>query len=306
MTPFLKETKLAIKLGKDASRIPEWFKKNGFQSFEKSDKTPVTLADIATQVYIINSLKRNFPQDNIIAEEEGTILDDDAESLILKCYRDLHIEIRNLKEIVNYRGPPSKRQWTIDPIDGTQGFVEGLSYAIGIGFMKESLPTACAISVPSYDDRGMALFCAERGKGAHASYGEGPFSKISASKTSELKDLVLCQSLHYDLPWVSEYAIKIGIQKSIKIDSMLKFCKVADGSADLYIKPIDLKHSYSWDYMPGILIVEEAGGKVTDLKNEPIWIEDEHIRWSAPGIVASNGIVHDNLLQELSTMPIFE
>ncbi|MBN1803151.1 MAG: hypothetical protein JW891_16695 [Candidatus Lokiarchaeota archaeon] len=303
MTQFSKETRLAIKLGKNACRIPEWFQKNGFQSFEKSDKTPVTLADIATQAYIINSLRMEFPEDNIIAEEEGTILDSKAEGLIVKCYRELGLEITNLKEIVNYRGSSSNRQWTIDPIDGTQGFVEGLSYAIGIGFMIDSIPSACAISVPSYEKNALALFFAEKGRGAHASYGEGDFTKITVTRKSDLKELVLCQSLHYDQPWVSEFAQKIGIQNSIKIDSMLKFCKVAEGSADLYIKPIDLEHSFSWDYMPGILIVEEAGGKVTDTQNQPIWVDNEHIRWTSPGIVASNGVIHENIMRELSTMP---
>ncbi|MFX1238167.1 MAG: inositol monophosphatase family protein [Promethearchaeota archaeon] len=294
-----RESKLAIKLGIEASVIPEWFRKKGFQFFEKNDNTPVTLADLATQIYIINSLMEEFPDDNIIAEEEGTIINEESKKIISKCFQELNIEINNIKEIVNYRGKASNRQWTIDPIDGTQGFVKGLFYAIGIGFMEDSVPMTCAISVPSYDKRGLALFSAERGKGAHASYGRKSFISIKASKKANVPDFVLYQSLHYDMPWVSQVAQNLKIHNSIKIDSMLKFCKVADGSADLYIKPIDPQHSFSWDYMPGILIIEEAGGKITDIRNEPLWIENERLRWTAPGIVASNGIAHDFVIQEI-------
>lgn len=300
MVQYSRESKLAIKLGKEACRIPEWFRTHGFSSFEKNDKTPVTLADLATQIYIINSLKETYPDDNIIAEEEGTIIDNRAKDIITNCFQKLEIEIDNIKDVVNYRGGSLNRQWTIDPIDGTQGFVEGLSYAIGIGFMVDSIPTACAITVPSYDHRGLALFSAEKGKGAQASYGGAIFQNIKVSKTAKISDFVLCQSLHYDKPWVTKLAQKLGIRNSIRIDSMLKFCKVADGSADLYIKPIDPEHSFSWDYMPGILIIEEAGGKITDIQNEPLWVENDRVGWTAPGIVASNGIAHEDIIQDLN------
>ena len=69
----------------------------------------------------------------------------------------------DFKEIINYGGKPSEYTWTIDPIDGTQGYIEGLSYAIGIGFIDGSQPTISVISVPNYDERGLAIFYAERG-----------------------------------------------------------------------------------------------------------------------------------------------
>lgn len=302
MNMYNKESELAIDLVKKACKIPEWFKKKGFDYFEKQDETPVTLADLATQIYIISKIKEFFPEDKIIAEEEGSFINSKTESIITKCFSDLEIDINNLHDMVNYSGPESNSEWCIDPIDGTQGYIEGLSYAIGIGFMVESEPKTCAISVPNYNDEGLAIFSAVKGKGAYASYGEKDFKKITVSNQDSLKDAVLCLSLHYNKPWVLEFAKKVGINKLIRIDSMLKFCKIADASADLYIKPIDLEHSYTWDFLPGYLIVREAGGKVTDSSNRPIWFEGDALRWSEPAVIASNNIIHDKVVNHLKKL----
>ena len=302
MNMYNKESELDIKLVKKAYEIPEWFKEKGFKSFEKRDQSPVTLADLATQIYIISEIKEFFPEDKIIAEEEGSFINLKTENIITKCFSDLNIDINNLRDMVNYSGPESNREWVIDPIDGTQGYIEGLSYAIGIGFMVESEPKTCAISVPNYNDEGLAIFSAVKGIGAYASYGGKKFKKLKVSNQDSLKDAVLCISLHYNKPWVLEFAKQVGINKLIRIDSMLKFCKIADGSADLYIKPIDLEHSFSWDFLPGDLIVKEAGGKVTDSNNKPIWFEGDALRWSEPAVIASNGIIHDNVVNHLKKL----
>lgn len=299
---YNKESELAIDLVKKAYKIPEWFKEKGFKSFEKRDQSPVTLADLATQIYIIHNLKAKFPEDHILAEEEGSLINTNSEELIYECFDELKIKVEDIKETLNYRGSLSAREWTVDPIDGTQGYVKGLSYAIGIGFMVESEPKISAISVPNYNDEGLAIFSAVKGIGAYASYGGKNFKKLKVSNQDSLKDAVLCISLHYNKPWVLEFAKQVGIDKLIRIDSMLKFCKIADASADLYIKPIDLEHSYTWDFLPGYLIVREAGGKVTDSINRPIWFEGDALRWSEPAVIASNGIIHDKVINHLKKL----
>jgi 3'(2'), 5'-bisphosphate nucleotidase len=299
---YNKESELAIDLVKKAYKIPEWFKEKGFKSFEKRDQSPVTLADLASQIYIIHNLKAKFPEDHILAEEEGSLINTKSEELIYECFDDLKIKVEDIKETLNYRGSLSAREWTVDPIDGTQGYVKGLSYAIGIGFMEESEPKTSAISVPNYNDEGLAIFSAIRGIGAFASYGGKKFKKLKVSNQDSLKDAVLCISLHYNKPWVLEFAKDVGINKLIRIDSMLKFCKIADASADLYIKPIDLEHSFSWDFLPGYLIVREAGGKVTDSINRSIWFKGDALRWSEPAVIASNGIIHDKVVNHLKKL----
>ena len=78
---------------------------------------------------------------------------------------------------------------------------------------------------------------------------------------------------------------------------------IADGSADLYIKPIKIQNSYSWDYLPGTLLVKEAGGKVTDFNNKEVIFDNEKCVITSSGILTSNGYLHEktlDLLQQIS------
>ena len=170
MSSYQKELKIASNLVRKTSEITEWFRETGFKTIEKKDYLPVTLADYAGQIFINNNLKQNFPSDQLIAEEHLENLSDPQEEIIRKCYQDLNIPIQKFESNLNYQGNPSTRQWTIDPIDGTRGFVANLSYSIGIGFLVNNKPTVSAIGAPNYNKKGLAVFRAELGEGAEASY----------------------------------------------------------------------------------------------------------------------------------------
>ena len=296
---FKKELKIAVELVRKATEITEWFREKGFESFLKSDQSPVTIADFASQIYIVSRLNDYFPDDEIIAEEENIdYIDLKAENLIKQCFDELGVEkLKLIKENIAYRGKSSKRQWTVDPIDGTAGYQEGLSYAVGIGLMINSLPKICAIGVPNYNEKSLAIFSAEEGQRAQVSYDNKGLKPIQVSQREDIKNIRLCHSLHYDKPWVLNFAQNIGIRNFIQIDSMAKFCMVADGSADLYIKPLDAAHSFTWDFMPGDLIVREAGGDITDLNGKRLKFKKEKCLWTAPGIIASNGIIQKKIIE---------
>ncbi len=297
MSDYKKDLEIGTEIIKKASEITEWFRKSGFEIFEKNDSSPVTIADFASQIYIITKLKELYPKDQIIAEEDAiSLIDDKGIKVIRDCFRDLNIhDVAEVKEILNYRGKSSNRIWTIDPIDGTRGFQEGLSYALGICLMEKSIPKICAIAVPDYDDRGLAIFSAELLHGAKASYGGTDFKPIHVSTQKDIKKARMCHSLHYDMPWVVQFAEKIGIKDRIQLDSMAKFCMVADGSCDIYVKPIMGYEASSWDYSPGDLLVREAGGIVTDLDEERLTFKDKKCILRSPGIIGTNGLLHDEV-----------
>ncbi len=300
-----KEIQTIVKIIRNAIRITEWFKEEGFKTYIKQDQSPVTLADYASQIYIISKLKELYPKDSIIAEETfSSELNNYTEKVIQSCYNKLNLSLKpNIKEILNYRGPNSKTRWSIDPIDGTKGYQKGLSYAIGVGLINNQEKKLSIIGVPNYNTDGVAVFVANKGKGALTSYGEKDFVPIKVSETRDVKKSVLCHSLHYDEPWVMKLANKLGIENYIQIDSMAKFCMVADGSADLYIKPMYVDRSFIWDFLPGDLLVTEAGGKVTDLKGvSPNYI-DNKCMISAPGLVVSNGMFHQDILDTIKNTP---
>ncbi|MHA1195135.1 MAG: inositol monophosphatase family protein [Promethearchaeota archaeon] len=298
-----KEIKVATMLAERATEITEWFRVKGFKSYKKKDKSPVTIADFGSQIYILNELKNQFPSDEIIAEEESEIdLDGEDLKVINKCFSELNIKIsiKDYESILNYRGSKSKRQWTVDPIDGTKGFQKNLSYAVGIGLMLDSMPQLGVIAAPNYDNGKCAIFRAIKGSGSEFSYkNDNDFKKIKMRLEISLNDAILCHSLHYDEPWVMTLAKRAGISNFIQMDSMAKFCLIASGKADIYIKPLAKDRTYSWDFLPGILIVEEAGGIVSDLNGNPIKFQGEKCQITASGLIASNKQIHSSLLNVL-------
>ncbi|MHA2007957.1 MAG: inositol monophosphatase family protein [Promethearchaeota archaeon] len=302
MPRFEKELKLAVNLVHKATEITEWFKDKEIISYKKRDQSPVTIADFASQFFIRSQLREDFPEDGIIAEEDNTdFLDLRAKNLIRKCFNELHLrDIMSLQNNAKYSESINSRQWTVDPIDGTIGFQKGLTYAVGVGFMTNSVPKICAIAIPNYKGKRLAIFSAEADQGAHVSYGNNESNPIRVSQVERIEDIRLCHSLHYDKPWVLKIAQSIGINNFIQIDSMAKFCMVADGSADLFIKPLDVDHSFSWDFLPGDLIVKEAGGEITDLKGVHLKFNEEKCTWTAPGLIASNGILQKTIIDLFS------
>ncbi len=296
-----KDIQLMIAIIKNAINITEWFREEGYQSYIKQDKSPVTLADYASQIYIISKLKEIYPNDSIVAEESySSQLNLRPEKIIQNCFNALNLNVKlNFRDILNYRGPKSERQWSIDPIDGTKGYQEGLSYAIGIGLMSNYEKTLSIIGVPNYNEEGVAIFVANKNHGAQASYGGKKFVTIKVSEQKNINQSFLCHSLHYDEPWVMKLAKILGIEKFIQIDSMAKFCMIADGSAELYLKPMKMDLSYIWDFLPGDLLVNEAGGVVTDLNGKPAQYVQNKCVITAPGLISSNGNFHKEILEAI-------
>lgn len=300
MSEYKEELKLGARLVKEASRITEWFRKHGFESFTKSDESPVTLADLASQIFVVNALRKEYPDDQIIAEEDSSFILQNTEKILKECYESLNMtDIGDLSDILNYKGPKSNRQWTLDPIDGTEGYRNGLYYSIGLSFRDNNETKVCAICVPEYNNKGMAIFTALKNHGAFVSYKGNHNRPIAVSTTDKLEEFRMVHSLHYDEPWVEQFADMVGIQQRQAVDSMLKFCQIADSSADLYLKPIDRNHSYAWDYAPGDLLVKEAGGKVTTFAGAPLLFEDEKVICDTWGFIVSNGKLHDKVLEIL-------
>ena len=299
------EKELTVEIVRNAIKITEWFRIKGFKSYIKQDQSPVTVADFASQIYIISKLKELFPEDSIIAEESlFSIVNHRDKKIIHLCYNELNLSVElDFKEILNYRGIDSGIRWSIDPIDGTKGYQKGLSYAIGIGLINHQEKVFSIIGVPNYKNNQVAIFTAFKGEGTKAAYGDRGFIPIKVSNKEIIKDYSLCHSLHYDQPWVLKLANILGIEKYIQIDSMAKFCMIADGSSDLYIKPMDKDHSFIWDFLPGDLLVTEAGGMVTDLMGKiPQYINEKCVI-SAPGLLISNGKAHQEIIEFIKNTP---
>lgn len=215
----------------------------------------VTEADHASDRAIQEVIKAAFPGDGIVSEET-------AEKITGSEYK-----------------------WIVDPIDGTVNFANGIPICcVSIGLQRDGVMVMGAVYNPLLDE----FFFAEKGKGATLNG-----NKISVSKKEEVLRSCLVTGFPYtylDQPngplQVFERLIRRGIPVRRLGSAAIDLCWVAAGRFDGFYE----HQLNAWDSAAGYLMVEEAGGKVTDLKGgvySPF----------QPGIIATNGIIHDDLVK---------
>lgn len=215
----------------------------------------VTEVDHASEKAIMDVIKKNYPDHFILSEEAGEIFQD------------------------------SQYKWIIDPIDGTVNFAHRIPICcISIGLEHNNKMILGAVYNPFINE----LFVAERGCGA--TLNEKP---ISVSKKEKVINACLVTGFPYtylDEPngplQVFERFIRRGIPVRRLGSAAIDLAWVAAGRFDGFYE----HQLQAWDSAAGFLLVEEAGGKVTDLKGE-VYSPYQ------PGIIASNGILHDELLE---------
>lgn len=179
-------------------------------------------------------------------------------------------------------------QWVVDPLDGTVNFAHGLPiFAVSIGFVREGIPEWGIVHAPRLGE----TFTARRGEGAHL--GERPLSVSSSSKLEEAVCVTGFACKRYgreerNLQYFREI-MKAGMGIRRLGSAALDLCFVAAGRLDGFWE-FDLN---PWDKAAGGLIVQEAGGRVTDLEGEGEWL-------TADAIVASNGLLHEELLRRFA------
>ncbi len=223
----------------------------------KSGHEIVTKVDLASEKIIINEIKKNFKDHEILSEESG----------------------------FNYK--KSDYLWIIDPIDGTTNFtIHNPLWAISVGVAYKDKIIFGFIYAPFLGE----LFIAEKGKGAYLNN-----HKIKISKTAKKKEIhTFCHgSDKKSLLKALKYYKK---QKLSRLDcrqlgsASMELAYVASGR----VESIMIPGAHSWDVAAGVLIVREAGGKVTDFKGKP-W------NLKSKDIVASNGSTHKKILEVINS-----
>ncbi|HSQ45014.1 MAG TPA: inositol monophosphatase family protein [Ginsengibacter sp.] len=215
----------------------------------------VTEADHAADKAIQEVIKRSFPGHGIVSEETAEKVTD------------------------------SEYKWIIDPIDGTVNFANGIPICcVSIGLEHNGKMLMGAVYNPIFKE----FYFAERGQGATLNE-----KKISVSNKAEVLRSCLVTGFPYtylDQPngplQVFERLIRKGIPVRRLGSAAIDLCWVAAGRFDGFYE----HQLNAWDSAAGFIIVEEAGGKVTDLKGDTY--SPYH-----PGIIATNGIIHDELIE---------
>lgn len=220
----------------------------------KGDINLVTEADKMSENLIIEAIRRNFPDHGILSEESPAILDG------------------------------SSMRWIIDPLDGTTNYAHGYPvFCVSIALEKDGEIILGVIYDPTRRD----TFIAVRGEGAFLNG-----KRLAVSKTSDLTRSLLATGFPYDIRESKENNLDYFTMMAKEAQAIrragaaaLDIAYVAagrfDGFWELKLQP--------WDMAAGCLLIEEAGGKITDIFGKP-W------KLLSPNILVTNGLIHKQMM----------
>lgn len=285
---------------------------------EKSDHSPVTIADFASQTVITARLMEHFEADRLIAEENAGLLrkNEALSRQVLNLTSEINpkisqAEMWDLLDAGNIQDSGGSRFWTIDPIDGTKGFLRGDQYAIALALIEEGEVVLGILGCPNFQpsgrwenpDEGSMLSAVKDGGTRLISMATGQSEPVRVTPIGDIKAARLCESVEtaHASHEVHEKILRaIGITASrLRIDSQTKYAAVATGEAAIYLrKPRTEDYREKiWDHAAGSIVVTEAGGEVTDFKGVPLDFSHGRTLKHGAGILATNGQIHGRVLE---------
>ena len=300
-------------------RVREDFERE--EALTKADRSPVTVADFGSQAVVLDALARAFPDDPVVAEEDATALRGEEHAAIRR--RVVESVIAEAPHLDEHAVPAAidrgrheggmGRFWTLDPIDGTKGFIRGDQYAVALALIEDGRVVLGVLGCPNLpldaSDPSSAvgcLFAAIRGRGTRASALIGDeWSPVAVAAVTEPSAAVLCESMesgHTAHGASARIAETLGVQADpVRMDSQCKYAAVARGEASIYLR-LPTRADYQekiWDHAAGAMVIEEAGGRVTDLSARPLDFSQGRTLSRNRGIVATNGPLHPAVLAAL-------
>jgi 3'(2'), 5'-bisphosphate nucleotidase len=199
---------------------------------DKADQSPVTLADQQAHECLVKGLSQIFQGCPIISEED----------------------------VVSHARPMNKPFWLIDPLDGTKEFLNGdKEFTVNLALIHDNFPVWGLVYAPALD----LMYWGGMGHGAHAKQ----FEQVTALSmvmnrafTGNYRIMASKSHLNKETQaWIEQW----GQTELVQAGSSLKFCRIADGTADLYPR---LAPTCEWDTAAAQAVLEGAGGHVFDLQ----------------------------------------
>jgi myo-inositol-1(or 4)-monophosphatase len=227
----------------------------------KGDADLVTIADRKSEILIRERIRARWPGHDILGEEQGLV------------------------------DTGSEYRWYVDPLDGTTNFAHGFPvFCVSLGLEHKNRLVAGVVYDPTRDE----LFAAERGSGAYLNQ-----QRIQVSNIANLSESLVATGFpshkrhkNPNIHFYHQITLRThGVRRAGS--AALDLCCVASGRFDAFWE-FNLN---PWDTVAGVLIIEEAGGKVSDFKGGPFQLNSRET-------LASNGLLHPALLKEFAE--IFE
>jgi len=250
----------AIQTAREAGRILAERIGRVLQVSNKGDIDLVTESDLASEKLIIERIRSHYPRHAILAEESGEAVATEIQS---------------------------EWKWIVDPLDGTTNYAHGYPcFCVSIGLERSGRIELGVVYDPLRDE----VFAAERGRGTTLNE-----RRIRVSSIEELNQAMLCTGFPYDVrerPHFARHFSNFTMEaQAVRRDgsAALDLAYVAAGRFDGFwedgLSP--------WDVAAGVLLVEEAGGRVSDFRGDPLDIY-------TPQVLVSNGAIHESMMRVLS------
>ncbi|MGD9634720.1 MAG: 3'(2'),5'-bisphosphate nucleotidase [Pirellulales bacterium] len=289
----------------------------------KDDRSPVTVGDFAVQAVIARRLAEGLPGVTLVGEESAAALQleegvetlDQVTQFVRRSVADATPEeVCGL--IDRGSGEPPAEFWTLDPIDGTKGFLRRDQYAVALGKIENGTVTIGVLgcpelvnaSVPAAGGAG-SLLVAVLGEGTWCQplSGGGEWKQLHVSDRRDVAQARVLRSVekaHTNVDEIGRLAEQLGITAPpVPLDSQAKYAVLAAGAGDVLLRLISPKApNYKekiWDQAAGSLVISEAGGRITDLDGKPLDFSHGRELKTNRGILATNGPLHDALLAGL-------
>ena len=234
-----------------------------------NDVEPVTQADRIANELIVNGLKQQFPSDGILAEESV-----DTERRLSKS-----------------------RVWMVDPLDGTNGFIDGNGdFAVQIGLVENGEVVVAAVYLPLAD----VMYRAVIGGGAWIERPQTEPERALVSNRQTFATMRLAASRSHRSPRMNKVVERFGFREEVQRGSVgIKIGLLVEQQCDVYIHLSP--RTKQWDTCAPQLILTEAGGKLSDLFGQPLNYNVKDVN-NRNGLVASNGAAHDLIIENLAPL----
>jgi len=296
------------------------------QAMTKEDRSPVTVADYAAQAVVARLLAEAFPDSVLVAEES-------AEALRRAEHRE---QLDQVARFVRMAAPgasceqifdwidrgnsqPTDSYWTLDPLDGTKGFLRGDQYAVALAQVCGGVVRIGVLGCPQLADVRSAavggpgsLIVAARGKGTwtrplEAETDPTPLRVSDRRELAEARILRSYVAAHTNTGQIGTLIERLGIEADpVAMDSQAKYAVLAAGGGDVLVRLLspaqpDYREKI-WDQAAGSIVVEEAGGEVTDLAGNRLDFSTGRTLARNRGVVATNGRLHAPVLEALAQL----
>ena len=239
------------------------------QKNSENDLEPVTQADTIANEMIVTGLKREFPGDGILAEES-----EDTKHRLEKS-----------------------RVWMVDPLDGTNGFIDGNGdFAVQIGLAEEG---QCVLGVV-YQPLPGVLYRAVHGEGTWIERPQFDLQRAHVSTRTTLSEMRLAASRSHRSPRMNKVVACFGFREEVQRGSVgIKIGLLIEQQCDVYIHLSS--RTKQWDTCAPEVVLTEAGGRLTDLFGYPLNYNVPEVQ-NRNGLVASNGVSHGEIIESLAPL----